>query len=258
VYEEIKSDPKNLTRLVKQACNTRYKVISKKLWRVAVRSIVYIFLTKSVFVILLEAPAIKWFGQEINLVSLAINVCFPALLLFIIVMFTRIPSDKNTERIVEGASEIVYEENKRKEPFVLRLRTKRGGITNALFNFFYTITFFVTFGLVIFGLDKIGFNWVSIIIFLFFLALVSYFGIKIKEKSKESVVIEPAENLFTFITDFFYIPIIAVGKWLSEKFSRINVFVFLLDFIVEAPFKIFVEIAEDWTKYVRERKDDIS
>jgi hypothetical protein len=37
----------------------------------------------------------------------------------------------------------------------------------------------------------------------------------------------------------------------------VNVFVFILDFIIEAPFKIFVEITEEWTKYVKERKDDI-
>ena len=54
-----------------------------------------------------------------------------------------------------------------------------------------------------------------------------------------------------------YYPIVAVGKWLTEKFSRINVFVFVLDFIIEAPFKIFVDIAEQWTKYVKERKEEI-
>jgi hypothetical protein len=50
---------------------------------------------------------------------------------------------------------------------------------------------------------------------------------------------------------------VSFGKWLSENFSRVNVFVFVLDFIIEAPFKIFVEIAEEWTKYVRERKEEI-
>jgi hypothetical protein len=50
---------------------------------------------------------------------------------------------------------------------------------------------------------------------------------------------------------------VAVGKWLSEKFSRVNVFVFVMDFIIEAPFKILIDIAEDWTKYVKERKDEI-
>ena len=52
-------------------------------------------------------------------------------------------------------------------------------------------------------------------------------------------------------------PIVATGKFLSEKFSRVNVFVFIMDFIMEAPFKAFVEIAEEWTKYVKERRDEI-
>jgi hypothetical protein len=54
------------------------------------------------------------------------------------------------------------------------------------------------------------------------------------------------------------VPIVAVGKLLSENFSRLNVMVLVLDFIIEAPFKLVVQIAEEWTKYVRERKDDIS
>jgi hypothetical protein len=30
-----------------------------------------------------------------------------------------------------------------------------------------------------------------------------------------------------------------------------------MDFIIESPFKVFVEIAEDWTKYVKEKKEEI-
>jgi len=59
------------------------------------------------------------------------------------------------------------------------------------------------------------------------------------------------------LVDFLYTPVIAAGQWLSEKFSQINIFIFILDFIIEAPFKIFVEITEDWTRYVKERREDI-
>ena len=52
-------------------------------------------------------------------------------------------------------------------------------------------------------------------------------------------------------------PIILVGRWLSDNFSKINVFIFIFDFIIEAPFKVLVEIGEDWTKYVRERRDNM-
>jgi len=76
VHDEIKNDIKAFPRLIKKACTEEYKSIKLRLWRAAVRSIIYIFLTKSIFVILLEIPAIQWFGEEVNPVSLAINVSF--------------------------------------------------------------------------------------------------------------------------------------------------------------------------------------
>jgi hypothetical protein len=89
------------------------------------------------------------------------------------------------------------------------------------------------------------------------LTLVSFFSLRIRKVAKEMYIVENKESIFSFVMDFFYVPIIEVGKFLNEKFSRINFFVFVLDFIIEAPFKIFVDIAEQWTKYVKERKEEI-
>lgn len=257
IYNTIKNDSNKFQELVKKAFNKKYQSRKKKLWRAAVRSIIYIFLTKSIFVILLEIPATQFFGQEVSPFSLAINVGFPPFLLFLAVFFTRISSDQNTRKVIEGVEEITFQEKQRTESILLRKPAKRRSVMSAIFNIFYTITFFVTFGLVVWALTLINFNWVSIIIFLFFLAFVSFFAIRIRKTTKEFLVVEPRENIVTFLLDFFSIPIIAVGKWLSQKFSRINVFVFFLDFIIEAPFKVFVQIAEEWTRYVRERKEDI-
>ncbi len=257
VYNTIKSDPAKFPELIKKAFNKKYKNRKSKLWRAAIRSIVYIFLTKSIFVILLEVPATQWLGQKIEPLSLAINVAFPPFLLFLVVFFTRISSDQNTKKIIEGVEEVAFKEKQRKEPILLRRPVKRRNVVSFIFNLFYTITFFITFGSVVWILRQINFNWISVIIFLFFLAFVSFFAIRIRKTTKEFLVVEPRENIVTFFVDFFSIPIIAVGKWLSQKFSRINVFVFFLDFIIEAPFKVFVEIAEQWTRYVRERKEDI-
>ncbi len=257
VYETIRKDPKAFPRLVKQACNKRYALARAKLWRAAVRSIIYIFITKSIFVFILEIPVTKFFGENISLLALAVNVSFPVLLLFLIVFFTRLPSDANTERIVQGIEEIIFVEHARPEPFRLSKPRQRGAVMGTAFALMYGFTFFISFGVIIWGLNKIGFNWVSIVIFIFFLALVSFFGIRIRRGARELVVVPPKENILSFFSDFFYVPIILAGKWLSEKFSRINVFVFIMDFIIEAPFKIFMEIAEEWSKYVKERKDDI-
>jgi hypothetical protein len=217
----------------------------------------YIFITKSVFAVLLEVPATRWFGEEINALALAVNVSLPAVLLVLAVFFTKIPGEANTNKIVEGINEIVFKENTRKEPFIIQEPAKRGPLLNAFFSLIYTITFFFSLYFIIWGLDKIGFNWVSITIFLFFLAFASFFTIRIRKGVKELVVVESKENIMGLFLDFFFVPIVMAGKWLSEKFSRINVFVFLLDFIIEAPFKVFLEIIEEWAKYVKERKEEI-
>lgn len=258
IYDSFSSDPKAFPRHIKRVCDVRYKATKNKLWRAAIRSLIYVFITKSVFAFFLEVPITKLLGEELNTTSLAINIGFPVLLLFFVVLLTKLPSKDNSEKIVSGIEEIVFEEKKRTEPIVLRQPAKKGGLMHAIFGIIYAVTFLITFGIVVWGLQQIGFHFVSITIFLFFLALISFFGNRIRRSTKELIVIPPKENMINFILDFFYIPIVAVGKWLSEKFSRVNVFVFVLDFIIEAPFKIFVEIAEEWTKYVKDRKDEIS
>lgn len=257
VYEGFKDDPKAFPRLIKKFAQKRYHEARVKLRRAAVRSIIYIFLTKMVLAIILEVPFTLWMGEILNYNSLAINIAFPPLLLFLIVLFTRTPSEANSQKIVQGVEEIIFKEKERKEPIILRQPSKRGKGISGAFAVIYAITFFITFGLVIYFLDKIHFTYVSIIIFLFFLTLVSFFSLRIRKVAREMYIVETRQNIFSFVMDFFYVPIIEVGKWLNEKFSRLNFFVFILDFIIEAPFKVFVEIAEEWTKYVKERKEEI-
>lgn len=258
VYESFKADPKAFPRKVKAACKAKYNVASKKKWRVSVRSIVYIFITKSIFAFVLEVPATRWLGEDLNAFSLLVNIIFPPALLFLIVLFTRIPGADNTAKIVEGIEDILFENDKKKEPFKLRKPARRNKAMGTIFGLIYAFTFFVSFGSVIWILKQINFSWISITIFLFFLALISFFSIKVRKTAKELLIVQKKENLLSFLADFFYVPVVEAGKWLSERFSKINVFVFVLDFIIEAPFKVFVEIAEEWTKYVKERKEEIS
>ncbi|MBL7058072.1 hypothetical protein ISS03_01925, partial [Patescibacteria group bacterium] len=256
-YKKAKTDHNEFALDITKKCEKKYTNARSRLWRAAFRSILYIFITKSVFVLLFEIPIIKWFGEEVSTLSLAINIGFPALLLFIIVLFSQVPSEANTKKIVVGIEEIIFEEKRKLSPITLRPPVKRGAFMNAMFGIIYSITFFSSFGFVIWALDKIHFNWVSTLIFLFFLAFVSFFSIRIRKIIGELRVIEPKETIFSFLVDFFYMPIVATGKFLSENFSRVNVFIFIMDFIMEAPFKALVEIVEEWAKYVKERREEI-
>lgn len=257
VYEFAVNNYKAFISYIKEVSEKRYSKIKKKLWSSAWRSIIYIFLTKSIFVFALEIPAIKFFGEELNLLSLSINVAFPALLLFVIVLFTWSPAKENEKKILEGVEEIVFTDKRQKYSMVLRKPVKRSLLMDILFNLLYIGGFSATIYFIIKGLSFIDFNWVNITIFLFFLTFVSFFSFRIKREIKRFIIIEHKDGFIGFLFDFFYMPIVAMGKFLSDNASKINIFIFILDFIIEAPFKVFVEIFDDWVKYVKEKKEDL-
>ncbi len=257
-YEKLKNYPDQFKKLIAKICERRYKESRGKLKRGAIRSIIYIFLTKSILVFILEIPAILFLGGDLVYYSLAINVLFPPALLFLIVMFQSIPGDENTKKIQEGINDIVIEgEGQDKQKITLKYPAKRKEAASLVFGFLYTVTFLISFGFIIWALNLIHFNIVSIIIFVFFLSLISFFGIRLSKFAKTYSVVETKENALSFFANFFYVPVVSAGKWLTETFSQINVFIFLLDFIIESPFKIFVEIFEQWSAYIKERKEGI-
>jgi hypothetical protein len=257
-YNLLKNNSKNFFSSVAKVCHKKYKFMKSRLWRAAWRSIIYIFLTKSIFVVLIEVPAIKWFGEELSLFILGINIAFPAILLFFIVLLTQTPGKENTDKIIEGVQEISLKGQEQKRKIVLHKPRKRGKILNTFFHILYLLCFAVSLYAIYWVLNYLGFTWVSILIFLFFLAFVSFFSVRITKGVKELLVIEKRESLIALLIDLFYMPIIVAGKWLSNNASRVNIFIFIFDFIIEAPFKVLVNVAEDWTRYVKERKDNLS
>jgi hypothetical protein len=256
-YDQAVNSYKSFNKMIRDACDKRYRRIKNKLWRSGFRSILYIFLTKSIFVVLIEVPAIKWFGEDLNSVALAINISFPAFLLFIMILFTWSPAKENTKKIVNGVEEIVFSEKRKKRSILLRKPPKRSLAMDIVFNILYLGGLSVTIYAVIRGLIFLNFNWLSIIIFLFFLMFASFFSFRIKREIKNFIIIEPKEGFVGFLFNFFYAPVIAMGKILSNNISRINIFIFIMDFIIEAPFKVFVEMFDDWIKYLKERKEDL-
>ena len=258
IYTSIKTDPKAFPRQIKKVCEKNYAKAKNLLWRAAVRSIIYIFLTKTILVIALEIPANKIFGASVSVMALLINALFPAALLFFSVLITKLPNESNTNKIISIVNELSFEENRRETPIIVRLPQKKAGILTKFFNIIYALTFLVTFSAIVWLLHILHFTLISIIIFLFFLVFVSFFIIRIKRVTNELKITEEKESLWRILFDIFTLPVMAVGKWLSEKFSKVNIFVFLLDFIIETPFKFFIDMAEDWTNYVKERKSQIN
>ncbi|MDP1709295.1 MAG: hypothetical protein Q8L21_00200, partial [Candidatus Komeilibacteria bacterium] len=126
-----------------------------------------------------------------------------------------------------------------------------------LFIIFYSVLFAISFGLLIYALKTLNFTVVSMLVFLLFLSLVSLFAYRIRRTSQELIVLPPKRGIIRAFWGFMTIPILHAGKWMSGKFAQLNIFIFILDFVIEAPFKSFIKITEEWMNFVHEKKDEI-
>jgi hypothetical protein len=124
------------------------------------------------------------------------------------------------------------------------------------FTVFYSLTFLITLSLIFEVLTFLNFNLVSQAIFLFFVSVVTFFSYRIKQVVNEYHLSEK-ESILSPIADFFFMPILSIGKFLSQEIARLNFFIFIFDFLIEAPFKFIFEIIEEWISFVRKRKEEI-
>lgn len=249
------SDPSWVRAAIRRQAEKRYQTVRAKISRSVLRTVVYIFLTKTILALTIEFPYEIFVAHQLAYLPLAINIAFHPLFLFLIAVSVHIPAEKNTERLTSIIEGLLFNYGNRNLP--LDIRKPRRGVMTVVFRFFYALTYVVTFGLLILGLRKIGFNGLSTAIFLFFLSIVSFFGIRIRQQTRDLIVISERESLLTTTVDFFIVPILQVGRWISLKAPKINVLIFVLDFIIEAPLKTLIEVVEDWFSFLREKKEEV-
>ncbi len=237
-------------------CNDRYKKAKKKLKRSAINSIIYIFLTKIILAFVIEVPYDLIVLGEIAILPLISNIAFHPFLMLIIAFSTRVPNEKNTEVIIDGITRAVYG---LKQETIVHQYKKSGSDSPSYIavNAMYTILYAITYGLILVVLSKLGFNLASGFLFIFFLSLIAFFGIRIRHNARELLVIDRKENIISFLFNLFTLPLLRVGRWISVNSSRVNIFVFLFDYIIENPFKLVVQGIEAGVLYVRQKKEEI-
>ncbi|MDP3971217.1 MAG: hypothetical protein Q8P90_06045 [bacterium] len=254
---DLLQDVERLEDEVEEAATEKYKTVKSKLRRTSIRSIIYIIITKMMLALIIELPYDLFILGHLNYIPIAINVIFHPTLLFIIALVVHIPAKENTEKIKEGVKDLIYSYPDKDIKYQVKPKAARSGFTSLLFKLFYVLAYFVTFGGILLLLFMIGFNWLGMLLFVLFLTLVSFFGFRVRQLAKDLVVVDRKDNIISATIDFFAIPVIRAGHWLSVNFSKINVFVFILDVIIEAPFKLIIEVFEDWLGYIREKREEL-
>ncbi len=254
--QSIMADPRRLQQAVGEACAKRYQAAATKLSRGVTRSIIYIFLTKTIMAFVFELPYELLILNHIKVLPLAINVVFHPVLMFLIATSIRVPAEANTQKIFQGVYEVVYNPAEKEVIKKKQQAVRSSGVLNAIFNTLYALAYIITFGLIIWMLHALEFSIVSGFLFLLFLSVISFFGLRLRQTAKELVIVDKRDNFLNIIFDFFALPILRAGRWISGKTSKVNVFMFIMDFIIEAPFKILVETIEDWVSFQQQKKEE--
>lgn len=254
--ENILRKPEVLESKIRSAYKERLKKVKGRLRRAAFYSTVSIFLSKILIAFAIEVPFDKYVAGQFDYSSLGLNILVPSLLMAFLVLSIRPPSKQNEQLVVMEVMKISYE-RERKDIYEIRPSAKRGFVLNSFIFLIYFSSFAASFGLIIWGLQKLEFSLISTAIFLAFTSLISFAGVKIRQRAQELKVEKDKDTLLRTFIDLFSLPVIQVGKWLSMQLQKYNAIVVLFNSLLDMPFQVFVEFLEQWRMFLKEKKEEI-
>ncbi len=256
--KDLANNPEELNAVILAACKKKYKNISEKVRRAIVRSVIFILLSKTVIAFGIEGTYERIFLGHIQWLTLALNVAIPTLFMIVVGFSIRTPGEKNSMIITNRINTLLFDE----EPRIGRViefpvpDKKPRSVMEWVFGVLWIVAFLLSFGAISLGLSLLHFSAVSQMIFIFFLAIVSFLAYRINITAHEYSV-ESRQGILTPIVDFFFMPIARVGQYLTAGISQINIFLFILDFIIEAPYKGLVGFFDQWFFFLHSKREEI-
>jgi len=252
--ESLLSEPEKLEASLRLAYDKRYQENRRRLRRSAWRAVFFIFFTKMLFALGVEAPYEVWATGAMHYKLLGLNLLLPPFILMIASLSIRMPGEEqNFVRLLVDFNNLVSNET---APLgALRIRLRRKTFAKISIAALYILNFFITSLLIIWFVRKVGFNIVSATIFVIFLSLVSFFALRLRKTANELAAVEESEHWARQLFDFLFFPIVEVGRLLNLGLRSLNIVAFIFDYLIEAPFNSFVEMMEEWVQFLKERKE---
>lgn len=255
--KDLYAKKEEFEKAVFDVCSARYSSIAGKVRRAVIRSVIFILLTKVFFAFGIEGTFESLVYGSVSWRSIFLNTSIPPLLMIIAAFFLKTPKRDNSNRILHYLHAVLSENDpKIGNPLIIKKIPDKRPFLNAVFTILWLLTYLLSFGLVVYILTKLHFNPISQGIFLFFLAIVSFLTYRIGLMTKEYTVEEKQRALMP-VFDFFFVPVVRVGRHLTEGISQINVLLFIFDFIIETPFKGIFGFFEQWFFFLRAKREEL-
>lgn len=238
---------------IEEVCQRRYKELHGRVRRAIVRSMIYILITKMALALILEVPFDQFFFGTVHWPQLSANVLVPPILMAILGLSIKAPGARNTAAIEERVKRLL--EGADSQEIIMLSRAQRR--LSAGYSLFYSLTNLLIFVGVGWLLWQWGFSWLGIGLFLFFMCVVIFFAYRVRQIAHEFSVIREKENALEALITFLTLPFLRLGYRLSAEFGKVNVFAFILDVLLEAPFKLMLDLAEHWLDFVRAKREEV-
>lgn len=256
--ESLVKDEQALIDEITTVCTQQYETIKSKIKRAFVRSLIFLILTKTIVALAVEGTFESIVYGEIMWGSIALNIIIPPIILAIAIVSMRTPGKENTAAIVRRIKVLLYDEQPQgaQQITLHRISKKRKSLLYPIFSILWIGAFFANFGLIIWILNTIGLNIISQVIFIFFLTVVYFLIYRIYQTAHTYTVLRK-QNILTPIVDFFFMPIARVGRYITEGFSQVNIFLVIIDLLIEAPFKGLFSFFEQWFMFLHSKREHL-
>lgn len=229
-----------------------YKEIGAKINRGILRSIAFLFITKVIVGLAIEVPYDIYITGAIIVLPLVVNLLFPPLFMASLKLTMRLPGQANTTALRDYMDSLIYATDQ--PQYVLKARASSVG-NSIILNTVYFAMFVVVFMAVILQLLAWHFEWLHIFIFFLFLSTASFLGFRLSRMIRELEMLTTHQSGIVVLRDFIYTPFVIVGRWISDKYSRINIIALILDMAIELPLKTFLRLTRQWTRFLSDKND---
>lgn len=232
--------------------NHEYDQIHKRVNRGIVKSVVFLVITKFLVGIAIEVPYDLAVHGFILWLPLVINLFFPPIYMLLLRATLTIPGPANTAAMVDLMGRFLY--GSEVAPVAARRSSRSFG---TVYNLVYALVFLTVFGGVAWLLASVGFEAVHLLIFFIFLSTASFLGFRLSTMIRELEVVDTNQGGVTVVRDFLYMPFVVVGRWISEKYSKMNVVATFLDLAIELPLKTVLRLVRQWSAFISSKKDEL-
>lgn len=217
-----------------------------------IKSIIFLLITKGIIGLGVEVPYDLMMYGSVDKLPLIVNLLFPPLYMASIRLGLSMPSKANADADAKYMIELLYGSGKPGLNINERTRSY-----SPLAKLLLTLLFFVPIVITILILQWLNFNILQMIIFFIFFSTASFLGFRLRSMIRELKMIGSNSSLITIAVDFFYLPFIVLGQWLSSKYAKVNLVGKFLDIMIEMPLKTVLRLIRQWMRFLNEKHEEI-